>query len=457
MWRAGETVVFGVSGGADSTALLLAACELPRRLRPRAVAAYFHHGLRPEADAELAGVAALAHGLSIPFVSGGVRSALTGGGRSLEAAARDARYAFLAAAAAQAGGGVVAVAHQADDGAETVLLRLARGAGSRGLSAIRPVRPLGGAGGWRGRLVRPLWRVPRAQVEEYLRLRGRRWHEDVSNSLAQRPRAAVRLEVLPALERACGAGVRAALLRAAENLAEDEAALSQWAAREAARRCRGDRVDVGAGFDRLPAAIRFRVIARAWTGLTGAPSLGRAQVLQVLELRDGGRVDLPRGWTARRAAAELIFFTAGQGPGECVLEVPGRMEVAGWGRLEASLRPAHAGMDGGRDVAVGDAAGVALPLRVRAPRRGERWRVRGAEHRGRAVRELLREAGVAPAARHGPCLVTDADGRALWVAGGRPALGFAVTEATRRVLRLEFQRVCPPESAGACGLPVSLS
>ena len=295
MWRPGETVVFGVSGGADSTALLLAVTELPRRLRPRAIAACFDHGLRPEAAEELAGVAALARRLSIPFVAGRAQTPLGGGGRSLEAAARDARYAFLAATAAQAGGHTVAVAHQADDCAETLLLRLARGAGSRGLSAIRPVRPLGGVGGWQGKLVRPLWRASRAQVEAYLRYRGVSWYEDAGNALPQRPRAAVRLEVLPALERACGAGARRALLRAAENLAEDEAALSQWATAEASMRCSGARVDLGSGFDGLPAAIRFRIIDLAWTSVSGAPSLGRALVLQVLELRDGGQASLPLG------------------------------------------------------------------------------------------------------------------------------------------------------------------
>ena len=456
MWRGGDTVVFGVSGGADSTALLLAVTELPRRLRPRAIAACFDHGLRPEAAAELAGVEALAHRLSIPFVAGRPAAPLGADGRSLEAQARDARYGFLAATAARAGGRTVAVAHQADDGAETVLLRLARGAGSRGLSAIRPVRPLAGVDGWRGYLVRPLWRVSRNQVEAYLSSRGVRWFEDAGNAVARRPRAAVRLEVLPALERACGMGVRAALLRAAENLAEDEAALSQWAAAEVARRHRGLRVDLGSDFEGLPSAIRFRVLERAWTAVSGSPPLARALILQAMKLRDGGQVDLPSRWTARRFGSDLVFCAAPTG-NERLLEVPGRLDLPGWGRLVAGIGPVPSEGARGAHLAVGDAEDIRLPLRVRAPHAGERWRVCGAERRGRAVRELLREAGAGPAARSGPCLVTDAHGRNLWVVGGRRALGFTVTEATRCVLWLEFQRGTWPEAAGGHGDSVSLS
>ncbi len=317
LWEGGARLVCGVSGGADSTALLCGVLELPARHRPDVIAAHFDHGLRPEAAADAESVARLCADLGVPCRRGRAPSRAPKRG-SPEAAMRRERYAFLGEVAAAAGAGAVAVAHQREDRAETVLLRLGRGSGSGGLSGIRPVAPLPcGPGG--ARLVRPLWFASRSDVLEYLELRGRAWREDGTNGDLAVPRNRLRHEVLPALERALGPGVRTAVLRSADNLAEDEAALEVWASAELRRRARpGGVLRTGAGWEELPAAIRHRTVQAWWREGTGLPPLGRRHVRQALA---GGGVDLPDGWRIEGQAGggSLLLRPPAGGPGR----VPG--------------------------------------------------------------------------------------------------------------------------------------
>jgi tRNA(Ile)-lysidine synthase len=288
LWRGGEAVLCAVSGGPDSTALLAALLELPSAFRPRVTAAHLDHGLREAAAQDEEAVRALCAHLGVPLSCG--RAEPPPRGASLEAAAREARYAFLARAARAAAAPVVAVGHQRQDRAETVLLRLGRGAGSRGLSGIRPLAPLPGAGPGL-RLVRPLWGCDRTAVLEYLGARGLPWRQDESNADLARPRNRVRAEVLPALERTFGSGVTTALLRTADNLAEDDEALAVWAQTELGHRLRGDALDLGPGWGELPAAVRHRVLEAWWMRATGRLPLGRRLVEQAPR-----GVDLPGGW-----------------------------------------------------------------------------------------------------------------------------------------------------------------
>src|ERR1700722_9441604 len=137
-----DTIIIGVSGGPDSTALLVAMARVARDLEATLVAAHLDHGLRGEAarkDRDF--VLALATRLGVRFEEGKA-PALDGKGRGLEAAAREVRYEFLLETAERVGAGVVAVAHTKTDQAETVLLRMLRGSGLRGLAAMPESRRL---------------------------------------------------------------------------------------------------------------------------------------------------------------------------------------------------------------------------------------------------------------------------------------------------------------------------
>jgi tRNA(Ile)-lysidine synthase len=171
----GDRVLVGFSGGPDSTALLVALSHLKKELGIQVRAAHFDHRLRSreEAEGDAAFVRALCRKLRVPveFGSGNVRARTRRKKESIEEAARAMRYRFLKRAAKRLGSTVVAVAHNRDDQAETVLMRMIRGAGLDGIAGMRPRArwPFG-----RGpSVVRPLLDVPRAEIERYCGCCGR--------------------------------------------------------------------------------------------------------------------------------------------------------------------------------------------------------------------------------------------------------------------------------------------
>jgi tRNA(Ile)-lysidine synthase len=183
----GDTVLVAVSGGPDSMALLHVLALLRARLGHALIAHGVDHGLRAEAAAELDLAAQFARSLEVGFERTALRVAPGG---NLQARARGARYDALRAAAARTGSTVIATAHHRDDRAETVLLRLLRGAGPRGLAALPPRA---------GDLVRPLLRAPRAAIDAHIARHHVPFAVDPSNRDPRFLRVRVRQELLPLL------------------------------------------------------------------------------------------------------------------------------------------------------------------------------------------------------------------------------------------------------------------
>jgi tRNA(Ile)-lysidine synthase len=226
MFRAGDRVGVGVSGGADSVALLLLLEEMRERLGIGLAILHFNHQLRgAESDADEQFVAALAAERGVDFVAerGDVAGEARARGWNLEDAARRLRYAFFSSVLQAGRVTHVGVAHSADDQAETVLGRLVRGTGPAGLAAIYPVK---------GHVVRPLLEVRRGELREYLEGRNQPWREDASNLDTTRLRARLRHQVLPVIERQLQPAVVSHLCRLAQMSREDEAC---WAALVAER------------------------------------------------------------------------------------------------------------------------------------------------------------------------------------------------------------------------------
>jgi len=217
-------VLIGLSGGADSVALTLLLQELAGNgAFALAGLAHLNHGLRETAARDEAFCRALADRLGLPLAveRADVAAFAAGEGLSIEAAARQLRYAFLTRAAQKAGADRIAVGHTEDDQAETVLFRLSRGAGLTGLAGIHPRRD---------RVVRPLLGVSRHELREYLRGRGESWVEDETNAALDNPRNRIRHRVLPELEQALGGAPGPPIARAAELAREDGAWLDATAA-----------------------------------------------------------------------------------------------------------------------------------------------------------------------------------------------------------------------------------
>ena len=182
---AGGTALGAVSGGRDSMTLLHILMRLAEREGLRLVAAHFNHRLRPGADRDERFVRDWCGKQGVAFLSGGgdVRAHMTGTG--VEDAARRLRYAFLEDAADRLGASRIATAHHQDDNAETVLLHLLRGAGTCGLGGIPPVR---------GRIIRPLLEVSRAEIDAYAAENRIPYVEDETNGETVYTRNRLRLE-----------------------------------------------------------------------------------------------------------------------------------------------------------------------------------------------------------------------------------------------------------------------
>jgi tRNA(Ile)-lysidine synthase len=221
-------VCAAVSGGADSVALLLAlsaANRQPREALGVALSAvHVHHGLRgDEADADEAFVGELCGRLEIQLHVRRVDVPAHVGttGETVEEAARNLRYQCFHELIASGEADAIATAHTLDDQAETVIMKLLRGAWTEGLSAIHPLLPVA-VGGRQGRIVRPLLGVRRREIEAYLRGHGQMWREDSSNQDAAHTRNRVRHELMPVL-RGFNPNLELLLGNIAELAREDEA------------------------------------------------------------------------------------------------------------------------------------------------------------------------------------------------------------------------------------------
>lgn len=447
----GTRVVAAVSGGADSVALALALGALaPSHDFTLAGLAHLHHGLRgAEADADERHVAALASRLGVPLISARENVAVLAAeaGESVEAAARRARYAFLERAASELGAGVVATGHTADDQAETLMLRLMRGAGLQGLSAIRP----------RNRnVIRPLLDVRRTEVERYLRESGETWREDASNADRAIARNRVRHEVMPALKQAGGEAVVDALARTAALIQDDAEELERQAIEMARRDVllddSGTRLSIPA-LERAGAALGRRIVRRALEGSAG----GRFQSLEHVEaVRSLIRGDSPAavqvpGAVARREGAAIriepdrrldadgaVFEARLPVPGEVALPVGGLVVSAGHGRVGADSAPPLGPLGAtGHQVALQGVDASFLVVRNRRP--GDAIRPLGAPGR-RKVQDVFVDRKVPRHERDRVPLVVDDRGRILWVVGHTIADEFRVTSPGARVLLLTVRR-----------------
>ena len=199
----GKRVLIALSGGADSVALAAMLADARKEYGLTLFAAHVDHAIRPESAADAAFCKALCARLDIPLhaVRVDVPAEAERSGEGLESAARRLRYEALRRIQGEVRADAIALAHHMDDQAETVLMHLARGAGPEGIGGMRAVS---------GDLYRPLLGLRKAELVEYLRVRGLPWREDATNRVPDTPRNALRLHGIPELEKCYPQFVRAA-------------------------------------------------------------------------------------------------------------------------------------------------------------------------------------------------------------------------------------------------------
>ncbi|MCC6158818.1 MAG: tRNA lysidine(34) synthetase TilS [Deltaproteobacteria bacterium] len=218
MWRAGDIVLVALSGGRDSVALVRALGSIERLCGIRVVAGHVDHGLRDGSADDAKWVDALCAREGIPHQQSKLDAgAIMRSPLGIEAAAREARHAALETIADDLGATKIATAHHRDDQAETVLERLTRGAGTRGLRGILPVK---------GRWIRPFLEVDRERIANFAASKRLKWREDPTNADTNLARNALRHIVLPAL-REIRPGCDEVLARAAEIARREDAALDR--------------------------------------------------------------------------------------------------------------------------------------------------------------------------------------------------------------------------------------
>jgi tRNA(Ile)-lysidine synthase len=297
----GSHVLVAISGGSDSVALLFLLRDLAENGKfTIAGLAHLNHGLRAAADRDERFCRDLADRLhlGIAVKKEDVKGFARGRNLSVEDAARRIRYDFLEQAADAFGADRIAVGHTQDDQAETLLLKLIRGAGLTGLAGIRPRR---------GRIIRPLLDAARRDLREYLSDAGQEWIDDESNEDLANPRNRIRHRVLPELDCAASASTRPAIARAAGLAREDAEWLDELAERryEQLAQPSEDGVTIEtASLAAEPPPIRRRVLLKALRAAAGGREVGLDHVEAAAAALagsaggadfPGGRVELRRG------------------------------------------------------------------------------------------------------------------------------------------------------------------
>lgn len=476
----GDRLAVGVSGGPDSLCLLHLLTRLQPELQLALHVAHLNHGLRgkeAEADAEFVRLQATEWGLPATIAEVHVDAQAAESGMGVEEAARQARYAFLVRVAGEVGAAKIAVGHNADDQAETVLMHLLRGAGLAGLRGMLATQELGdwllAAGAQAGEthgavvtLIRPLLEVTRAEIDAYCRRHRLKPRLDRTNLDVSFHRNRLRHEVLPSLEEV-SPGLRQRLCQLAELASADHALLEsaldeRWANLIVSESSKAIWLDLAA-WRGLPLSLRrsslrrgVRQLRRSLRDLAFGQVEGARRVAE--EGETGVEATLPGGLRLSVAYDRLLIA-----PGDYVappppdwpmlgsdaavtLALPGRTALPGsdW-QAEVILLPAdpetyaaaRANPDRWQAFLDADLVGEEIALRPR--RSGERFQPLGMGGQSSSVTDFMINNRI-PAGWRDRVPILAQPEHLLWVAGWRLDERAKVTERTNRVLRVVFAR-----------------
>ncbi len=456
MFAPQDKVLVGVSGGPDSTALLQILHALAAHYRITLGVAHYDHGLRPEtAEMEADHVAAMAHKLKRIFHA--ERGNLDPAAGSLEARARQERYAFYDRVCRSHEYSKIALGHQADDNAEAVLLHLLRGSGTRGIAGIPPVRD--------GRVVRPLIALRRSEILDYLHTLKVDYFLDASNDDQRFDRNRIRHQLIPLLESAFNPNVVAALNRTADLCWEEE----QWL--EHLLQGQVDELVASQSPTSLelrwpklksqPLGLQRRLIRdalRRWHGHLKSVEIKHIDAVIGLLPSHGQakRISLPNQWQVERADRHLRFTRhRGQSvaPGtaspryEYVVEKKGGWprdieipEAGGCLHLHRQAVAESRCDDSGEHIERFDLDRLTFPLVIRNFQPGDRLLPFGMQG-SQKLKKLFANRKIPKHLRTTiPLLVSG--GRIIWVVGIRRSRIAAITAATARVLVAQWRPHC---------------
>jgi tRNA(Ile)-lysidine synthase len=452
----GERLLVAVSGGPDSVCLLHILRELREELGIELHVAHLDHRLRGEdsaADAKY--VAGLARRLGIPATieSRDVKAYRKENRLSLEEAARDVRYSFLAQVARAFGASRVAVGHTVDDHIETVLMHLLRGSGTRGLRGLLPIGQLRTASG-NLTVVRPLLGIAREETENYCRRLHLRPRTDNSNQSPALFRNRIRRYLLPEF-RKYNPRISEALRRSADIAADDFAFIDGKVVRywdKIVREQKGAVIIDKKGLGALPPALKRYILLYAVESVLGSlKDIGAGHIEDIIDAlpKSAGRIiGLPFGLSF---IVEYDRYILTRTPGslcplpplenEITLNIPGQARLSGW-NVEATLLPASVveAVDAKtkKFSAYFDFSRTGDRLSVRPRRPGDRFQPLGMEQPKKLNRFMI-DARIPQLWRRLVPVVASPE-QVIWVVGHRIDERVKVTGATSKVLHLEFRR-----------------
>jgi tRNA(Ile)-lysidine synthase len=445
MLRAGDRVIVGVSGGVDSVVLLRALMILRGEYDLSFVVAHLDHGIRGEESLEEANfVRNLSRGLDLPFETevADVPALAKRRRVTIQEAAREARYGFYEEVREKHNGQKVALGQTADDQAETILMRVIRGAGLRGLKGIPPVRE--------GGYIRPLIETTREEVERFAAREGLSFITDSSNVKDIYLRNKVRHDLIPHLERGYNPNIRAGLNRMGSILSREDDYLDRKAEEATTTLIRGNGTELSLEIPRLKSfheAIWFRLIQKMLARVLGG-DLRRIETVHldgVFRLLAHGAPNkvlcLPQGIYAEKRYKEL-FIRRGKppvaSPLEYIVHVPGITVLEGLGKLATRVErvAGKVPVDVGPKLAYLDDDKLIHPLTLRTFEEGDRFVPLGMKV-PKKLKDFFIDSKVPKALRRRIPLLVSGD-KIVWVVGYRIGEYFKITEGSRRALRAEY-------------------
>ena len=447
-----QPMLAGVSGGPDSVCLLHLLVKLREELGIELHAAHLNHMLRgAESEADARYVFDLCHRLHVPVTieQRDVKAHQTRHRLSLEEAAREVRYNFLTEIAGDVGAKQAAIGHTLNDHVETILMHLIRGTGTRGLGGLHPCSRWQSASGSLT-IIRPLLQATRQETESYCHQHRLMPRLDTSNLSLSPLRNRIRHHLLPILQ-TYNPRAAEALLRTARIAADDIAYIDQkvtelW--NQIAQQHENTIALDKEGFLQLPIALKRHLLMSSIERLSGNLMDIEARhiegILNASTKSAGKRISLPHGLIFTIEYDRYLIGTdpAALAPlpplkGEYRLNIPGETLLPGW-RVEATVAPPDPVKDATDDKAFFDFDKAGSKLTVRSRKPGDHFQPLGMSQT-KKLNEFMIDARIPRAWRQRVPIVCS-PGQIMWVTGWRIDERVKVTDSTRQVLSLKFER-----------------
>lgn len=448
MIESGDKIVVGVSGGADSLALLHILNEIKNLFPLELVVAHVHHGLRgKEADSDAEFVEGICRDWQIPFYikKADVRKLASSWGLSEEEAGRKVRYDFFEDLLKEIGGQKIALAHHRDDQAETILYNLIRGTGLKGLQGMKPVRE--------GKIIRPLLQISRRQIEAYCREKNLKYRVDSTNEEIVYTRNRIRNVLIPYIQKNFNPNFSDSLVRMGDIIREEEEFLSQYSNQQFDKWAVASDGEVKIPIDFFsssPKAVSRRIIRLAIGKLAKSMAdISFAHIEEVLNMAlyssTGSTLDLPGTLKAKIDYEALVIFDAKENfdipPFQYPISIPGKLYIK---ELELEIvcqqveKPDV--LNKGIWCIYVDKDKIQGSLAVRNRRDGDRFQPLGMNG-SKKLKDYFIDRKVPRSERDAIPLVVDGN-NIIWVAGHQINENYKVTRNTKNILQLKIIKQC---------------